>query len=50
LSIIFLSAPLISRCLIDLVLYKSSLDLTAKWSGVSPLESLELMSASQAKI
>jgi hypothetical protein len=49
-TIIFLSAPLISKCLIDLVDCKSSDDFTAKWRDVRPLESLALTSASQAKM
>ena len=50
LSTISLSAPLIKRCLIDLVDCKSSDDLTAKCKGVRPFESLEFTSASHANI
>ena len=50
LSVIYLSAPFIKRCLMDLVDYRSSEDFTAKCNGVNPFESLALISASHARI
>ena len=45
-----MSAPLINKCLRDLVESKSSEDLTARCNGVRPLASLASISGCQAKI